>query len=146
MQFPINQQNHAGSLLKECEALLLSPAFQGPPRSSMKYFVTVLMLLLAATANAAEMPKELQGYWCNAQAVANGKYVRCKEDDAALTIERKMIVWEEGECQPLSVRNDGTNSWVIREHCINPDIPDAKLRNKISTTRYTRRGVYLYVK
>ena len=28
MQFPINQQNHAGSLLRECEAVLLSPAFQ----------------------------------------------------------------------------------------------------------------------
>ena len=28
MQFPINQQNHAGSLSRECEAVLLSPAFQ----------------------------------------------------------------------------------------------------------------------
>ena len=28
MQFPINQQNHAGSLLRECEAVLLPPVFQ----------------------------------------------------------------------------------------------------------------------
>jgi hypothetical protein len=107
----------------------------------MKHLVTLILLLSASAASAAEMPKELRGNWCFAQPVADGRYVRCKSGDD-LIIEQKTISWK--SCTPLRIRKSKRtpDTWIVKAHC---PASDSTLE-RTETTRYTRRGAYLHVK
>jgi hypothetical protein len=115
----------------------------------MKYLVTVLMLLMATAANAAEMPKELRGYWCGNEP----KYtfwVRCKEekwDGMCCAIDRRGSGSEHSDCKALSVRRVDDYTWIINERCALGSVDHKDFDHpEIQTTRYTRKGVYLYMK
>jgi hypothetical protein len=104
-------------------------------------------------AFGAEMPNELRGYWCNTDANnQSSKFIRCKEenwDGMCCVIDRQGSGSEHSNCKALNVRRVDAYSWIIKERCAygsveekkNPDGDDAETR----TTRYIRRGVYLYI-
>ena len=63
-----------------------------------------------------------------------------------LTIDRDNSGTEHSMCKPIDVRKQG-DTWIVKERCA--DHSEGKVdpsSTRILTTRYTRRGVYLYTK
>ena len=108
----------------------------------MRYALTVASALACCSggAFAAEMPKELRGNWC--YAPSSERYIRCEDGD--LVIEQNSMTEEEGDCKPLAVRNDGANSWTIKEACGFPDNP-RDYKSDVRTLHYIIKGRYLHI-
>src|SRR5262245_11141707 len=91
---------------------------------TMKYLVTVLMLLLPIPASETEYPKELRGEWWSNHKWGSGDekfYTKCG-GEGGISIKRTQHIFrgEEGYiCYPLKVRKvKDLPVWLIREKCL----------------------------
>jgi hypothetical protein len=120
---------------------------------TMKYFVTILMLLFATTtaASAVEMPKELWGEWCTRDENYE-RLTKCKAEPDGIGetfvrgIDRNGDGGEHSMCKPFEVRKQG-NTWIVKARCVAIEWEDdGSFGAKSFTTHYTRSGAYLLMK
>jgi hypothetical protein len=122
----------------------------------MSAFAILIVLFCASAAHAVEMPKDLVGNWCITDP-SDEKLVKCTYSQMSKQLElqlvymigRKVFGTEHRSCEAIGVRKSERveRAWIIKERCrklINGGTFGDDLG--VSTTRYTRRGVYLYVK
>jgi hypothetical protein len=113
-------------------------------------FAASVLTCWSGGAFGAEMPRELRGYWCNTDANnQSSKFIRGKEekwDGMCCVIDREGSGSEHSICKALSVRRVDDYTWVIRERCVYGSVDGKDWDHpEIQTTRFTRRGVYLYI-
>jgi tetratricopeptide (TPR) repeat protein len=75
-----------------------------------------LLVTLASTAHAVEMPKELRGIWCGR---AQG-YVRCRKADSEDNLyirARRFWAGEGTACTLLAITLESSGHFLVRAHC-----------------------------